>query len=210
MTSAAITTSDSATLNILAVSGSLRRGSFNTGLVNEIVEAAPASVAVDVLDGLDQLPLINNDLVIDSTVPPTVARVSERIHRADAVIIACPEYCYGVPAPLKNLLDWTSFPPPFNCLRFKPVGLVGTSISAHGTLRAQHSLRQILLFHEAAVLAKPEVYVAAAAKKFDEHGRLIDEATKKLLRLFLDSFEEFARSTLARKLDPATREFLFT
>ena len=197
-------------LQVLAICGSLRSGSYNAGLVRELVDAAPASIAIDVLDGIEQLPLINNDLVVDGAPPQSVRRLDERIRSADSVIIASPEYCYGIPAPLKNLLDWISFPPHVNCFRFKPVGLIGASIGVHGTLRAQLALRQTLLFHEAAVLAKPEVYISDAAAKYDARGQLVDEKTKELLRMFLDNLEDFARATLSRRLDPASREFLFT
>ncbi|WP_433297091.1 NADPH-dependent FMN reductase [Pseudonocardia sp. CA-142604] len=195
-------------LQVLAICGSLRSGSYNAGLVRELLVAAPASMSIDVLDGIDRLPLVNNDLVVDGAPPESVLRLDDRIRSADTVIIASPEYCYGIPAPLKNLLDWIASPPHVNCFRFKPVGLIGASIGVHGTLRAQLALRQTLLFLEAAVLAKPEVYIADAAAKYD--GELVDQKTKELLRLFLGNLEEFARATLSRRLDPNSREFLFT
>ncbi|MCE7002263.1 NAD(P)H-dependent oxidoreductase [Kibdelosporangium philippinense] len=200
---------DPSALNVLAICGSLRAGSFNAGLVRALTADAPPAMKIDVLDAWHELPPLNNDLVVGGVLPGPVQHISDRIRAADAVIIATPEYCYGVPGTLKNLLDWMSFPPPVNCFRFKPVGVLGASAGAFGTVRAQLALRQTLMFLDATVMTKPEVYVTDAASKYDS-GVLADQPTIKLLRHFLDSFEEFVRVCQARGLDPATREFLFT
>ena len=55
---------------MLAVSGSLRAGSANTGLVRMAERLAPAGLAVTVRDGIDLLPYYNAD-ALSSPSPST-------------------------------------------------------------------------------------------------------------------------------------------
>jgi len=204
-----MTTDGSKPFRILAISGSLRAASYNSGLIRAAVEVAPEGIEVDVLERLGEVPLLEVPAGPMTGFPPPVAAVVERLAAADAVLIATPEYCYGVPGGLKNLIDWLSFPPPTNPLRFKPVALMGASIGQFGTLRAQASLRQSLLFHDACVMSKPEVYVAAAPEKFDEAGELTDEATRALVGKAVAELRDFALAVRQRGLSHE-REFIFT
>ena len=200
-------------LNVLAISGSLRTKSFNSGLVDALVQSAEhtESMKITKLEDWASLPMLNVDLLDAKGLPRTVQEVNQRIREADAVIIVTPEYCYGPPGGLKNLLDWQSLPDPAdNTLRHKPVALLGASIGNFGTQRAQAALRTSLLFMDAVVMGKPEVYISNATAKFDDDGRLVHDGTAALLGRFLNDFEEHAAATLQRKLPLLVREFLFT
>jgi chromate reductase, NAD(P)H dehydrogenase (quinone) len=174
-------------LRILGIAGSLRRGSFNRALLRSCAELAPASMEVEIFDGLGAVPPYDQDLEAEGD-PPPVRRLKEAMAGADGLLIATPEYNYSVPGVLKNALDWASRPPRESPLREKPVGIVGASGGGSGTMRAQLALRQVFVFTGSLVLPKPEVYVTRAPEKFSD-GRLTDEATREHLTRFLSALE---------------------
>jgi chromate reductase len=177
-------------LRVLAIAGSLRRGSYNRGLVRAARELAPQSLEIESFD-LAPIPPYDGD-VEKAGFPPSVQELRERIRGADAVLIATPEYNYSVPGVLKNAIDWASRPPdqPF---RDKPVAIAGATPGGFGTTRAQHHLRQSFVFLDARVLSRPELLVAGAAEKFDSDGNLVDEKTRKSLGELLVSLEAWIR-----------------
>jgi chromate reductase len=165
-------------INVVAFAGSLRRASWNRGLLRAAQQLAPSDVAIQVFD-ISEIPLYSED-VRQQGFPPAVQDFRERIRRADALLIATPEYNYSVPGVLKNAIDWASRPPdqPF---QDKPIALMGASAGMAGTTRAQHNLRQSFVHLDGRLLARPEVLIPAAAHKFDEQGNLTDEASRKLV-----------------------------
>ena len=199
-------------LQIAAVSGSQRAGSYNSGLIRAIQDIARERGTIDItpVEGLADLPFATVEYFFGE-VSDSVKRVHDQIAAADGVIIATPEYCYSLPALLKNFFDWQTLPvPALNPLRHKPLGIVGASIGIVGTNRAQMDLRKIALYSDLEVMGRPEVYVNEAGAKFTKEGDLIDEPTRVLLGRWLDDYEEFARSTLARNLPSLNREYLTT
>lgn len=171
-------------LRFLGIPGSLRRHSYNRGLLLAAQELAPPGVTIELYE-LHDLPLYNQDLE-EAGPPASVLHLKQAIAAADALLIATPEYNWSVPAPLKNAIDWASRPPATSPLRRKPVGIIGATTGQFGTVRGQLALRQVLLSTESYVLPKPEVLVRDAAQLFRD-GRLVDEPTRQLLRQFLDA-----------------------
>src|SRR6185437_12190959 len=96
------------TMRVLAVSGSLRAGSFNTSLLQAAVEARPDGVELELWEGLGDLPLYDEDLEPDA--PESVRRLREAWAAADAILFSTPEYNGSVPGGLKNAIDWASRP----------------------------------------------------------------------------------------------------
>jgi chromate reductase len=111
------------TFKILGLPGSLRVGSFNTGLLYAAIELAPAGVDVEVAD-ISAIPLYNDDLNHDGG-PEAVRGLKERVRTADALLIATPEYNYSMTGVQKNLIDWLSRPIATSPLRHKPVAMMG-------------------------------------------------------------------------------------
>src|SRR6266496_3093591 len=107
---------------ILAISGSLRRFSSNTTLLEAAARLAPPGVEITLYDGLAELPHFNPDL--EGSEPATVVNFRARIKGSDGVLISSPEYAHGVPGALKNALDWI-----VGSLEFpgKPVALINIS-----------------------------------------------------------------------------------
>lgn len=167
-------------MRILAISGSLRRGSYNTGLLRALREEAPDGIEIAIWDGLKELPPYDAD---DDGIPgpPTVAAFRKLVHDADAVVIATPEYNSSVPGALKNALDWASRPLATNAFRNKPVGVIASSAGAFGGVWAAAELRKVLGAMGARV-ADVELAVGHAQQKFDESGVLVDDDVRQGLR----------------------------
>jgi chromate reductase, NAD(P)H dehydrogenase (quinone) len=180
-------------VKVLAISGSLRRGSHNTALLRAAAEHAPDGVEFDLYDGLESLPPYNEDR--DTEQPPaTVADLRERVAAADAVLISTPEYNGTIPGQLKHLVDWASRPyGPGAALYGKPVAVVGASVSDYGALWAQDHLRKALAIAGARV-AEVDLPVGAAAAKFDADGRLTDPETIERLEEAMVALAEHHRS----------------
>ena len=166
-------------IKILGIAGSLRRASFNLGLLHAAQEVAPAGVEIEILD-LAPIPFYNADVEAVGT-PEAVQAMRERISAADALLLTVPEYNHSFPAVLKNALDWASRPRPVSVLKQKPVALMGAG-GGFGTVRAQLSLRPVLASNEAYVMPKPELYITGAPQRFDEAGKLTDDTVRESVR----------------------------
>ena len=180
-------------MRILAVSGSLREGSFNTSLLRAAIEAAPEGVELELWEGIGELPLYDEDLEGDD-VPESARRLREDWAAADAILFSTPEYNGSVPGGLKNAIDWASRPPIEAVLRNKPVAVVGASTGQFGALWAQQDLKRILGIAGARVVGT-EIPVSRAEEHFDAEGRLLDGEIFEQLRLHL--------TTLASEAVPA-------
>ena len=129
-------------MRLLAISGSLRAGSYNTALARAAADVAPGGVEVEIFDGLGVLPLFDADLEGDAH--PAVRHLRESIADADAVLFVTPEYNGSIPGVLKNAVDWASRPRDDAALRNKTVAVAGASTGQYGALWAQQDLRRVL------------------------------------------------------------------
>jgi chromate reductase len=182
---------DATPLNVVGIAGSLRRGSYNRGLIRAAVELAPAGMRLTMHE-LGDLPMFDADLEAIGD-PDPVARLKEAIGAADALVIATPEYNRCVPGVLKNAIDWTSRPARQSVLTNKPVAIMGASTGGGGTARAQAHLRDGLGYTNGLVLPQPEVLVPFAASRFDEAGNLHDDQTRDAIRDLLGTLAAWVR-----------------
>jgi len=175
-------------MDILGISGSLRKGSLNTAALRAARELAPAGVAIEIAD-ISEIPLYKDDVWAQGF-PPAVERFRQQIRAADALLFASPEYNYSLSGVLKNAIDWASRAPdqPF---AGKPAAVMGASRGVAGTARAQAALRQIGVFVDLKFVNKPEVAMGAGHDRFDAEGRLIHEHTRELIRRLLVSLVEW-------------------
>ena len=126
---------------------------------------------------------MNEDLETD--LPQSVKDLHVSIERADAVLLATPEYNRSYSPVLKNALDWGSRPEGQNKWDGKPVAVVGWTPYALGAFGAQHHLRQVLVYLNMPALQKPEFYLTKVADKFNEQNDLKDEKTReKIIELW--------------------------
>jgi chromate reductase len=155
-------------MQLLGISGSLRRGSYNSALIDAAAASCGSSVDLVIWRGLGDIPPYNEDL---EEAPTSVAKLRLEIAQADAVLIATPEYNASIPGVLKNALDWASRPFPDNSFRGKPVAVIGASTGLFGARWAQAELRKVLKTIGASVL-ETELPVASAHNAFTAEGRL--------------------------------------
>lgn len=169
-------------VRILGIAGSLRRDSYNRATLRAATELAPVGASIETFE-LDGLPGFNQD---DEQNPPMkVVELKRRIREADAVLFVTPEYNYSVPGVLKNAIDWASRPYGNSAWNGKPAAIMGASIGAIGTARAQYHLRQMMVFLNMFPINQPEVMIGNASDRFDADGNLTDDATKEFIRQLL-------------------------
>ena len=165
-------------MNIIAISGSLRKDSFNTMLLRSLQSIAPANTYITILD-ISNIPLFNQDAEADF--PSSIQVLKDAVLAADGIIIATPEYNRSVPGVLKNVIDWISRPYGQNSFAGKPVLTMGVSVGKIGTAIAQSHLRQIMVHLDTQIIGQPELYLGPAEEMFDSVGNLVDGPTKDLL-----------------------------
>jgi chromate reductase len=176
-------------IKVLGFAGSLRRASFNRGLIRAAAELAPAGVTLEVFD-LAAIPLYNQD-VEDAGEPAAVVAFKQAIAAADALLIATPEYNHGMPGVLKNALDWASRPRATSPLRDKPVAVLGASPGRGSTARAQAQLREAAVFTGACVMPLPELLVSSAAQHFNDDGDLVEPEVRTALVELIDALRRW-------------------
>lgn len=183
---------DSSSLVVCGIAGSLREKSYNRALLRAARELAPDGMEVRIFDGMAEIPLFNEDVEASGDPEPVLA-LRRAIGEADGLLIATPEYNHGVPGVLKNALDWASRPPRRDVLGRKPTAIFGASPGITGSARAQSQLRQSFVFTNTPVLPQPEILVYRAHEKFDEAGRLTDEKTREFVGKLLMALADWIR-----------------
>lgn len=177
-------------LSVLGICGSLRKGSYNRMLLETAKKNLPPAMSLDIYE-LHNIPFFNQDVEAEG-LPASVVEFRDRIEKADALLIATPEYNHAVPGVLKNALDWASRPPK-PPLFGKPAALMGASQSQFGTARAQLNLRLICATCNVLLLNKPELLVMQAQNKFDAGGNLTDATTEKIVKDLLAALGDWTR-----------------
>ena len=177
---------------IVGVSGSLRRGSFNTSLLRAAAELAPAGTTIDIAS-IREIPLYDGDLEAASGVPASVQALKDRIAAADGLLIATPEYNNSIPGVVKNAIDWLSRPPADlpKVFNNRKVALLGATPGQGGTLVAQAAWLPILRTLGVDPWFGGRMAVSGAGRIFDADGRLIDEGTRDRLKKFVEGFAMF-------------------
>lgn len=179
-----------ARLNILGLSGSLRKGSYNTALLRAAAEMLPADMSLEIFP-LGELPLFNDDVRVKGY-PAPVEELRDKVGAADGILFATPEANYSIPGVLKNAIDWLSRQPDPPIIG-KPITMLGASTGGFGTILAQMHLRQICVLLDMRAMVKPEVKVPFATDKFDADGNLTDETTRKFIKDLVDAFSAWIR-----------------
>lgn len=177
----------STNVHIAGLSGSLRKGSYNTALLRAALANLPAGMTSEIVT-FDEVPLYNADQ--DTGERPAPVRIMrELLAKADAFLIVSPEYNYSIPGGLKNAIDWASRGTDAP-LMHKPVALMGATPGMWGTVRMQLAFKPVFQFLDMKQIAKPEVLVAQAPSKFDDNGNLTDEKIKELVYRSLEALRD--------------------
>lgn len=178
-----------ASFDVLAICGSLRKGSFNRMAMNAAIAAAPEGLRFR--EGIiSDIPLYNEDVRMAGE-PEAVARLKKDVAAADAILFVTPEYNYSMPGVLKNAIDWVSRPPATSPFDGKPVAMLGASAGLMGTVRSQLHLRQTCQALNMLVMPRPEVMITQAASRFDPGGALTDETTARFIAQLMSAFRDW-------------------
>ena len=162
-------------LKIVGISGSLRKGSYNSALLRAAQALVPAEAELEILD-ISAVPVYNQD--DEANMPQVVKDLKTKIEAADAVLFSTPEYNYSIPGGLKNMMEWMSRPYGQNSFDDKPAAIISSSIGVMGGSRAQYHLRQVFIELNMHSVNHPGVIVGFAQNKVDAQGNLTDEETK--------------------------------
>ncbi|MBK6634468.1 MAG: NAD(P)H-dependent oxidoreductase [Chitinophagaceae bacterium] len=177
-------------IHLVGISGSLRKGSFNTMLLKTAGSLLPDDVTIDIISFAD-LPVYNGDLDMPARAarPESVKKFREVLEHADGIIIASPEYNYSIPGGLKNAIDWASRGENSPLLG-KHVSLMGATQGQWGTVRMQLAFLPVFNTLKMLHINKFEVFVSQAQKKFDADGNLSDNDTREILKKHLEVFHK--------------------
>ncbi|MFM8856111.1 MAG: NAD(P)H-dependent oxidoreductase [Actinomycetota bacterium] len=182
---------------ILAISGSLRSGSSNTGLIRlaeRIAEAEPnLDLRIVAVDDIDSLPFYNADLEDPELTPSSVRDWRARVDDCAGLFIASPEYNFGPTALLKNAIDWVSRPPGQHVLRHKAISLMSSSASTGGKHMTEQ-LTKILTLLGNTVIDSPEALFVKGAERIFSDGTTSDPAVEEVVRARLSGLAEQLRS----------------
>ena len=187
---------------VAVIVGSSRPGSINRKFARALIKLGSAKLDLEVAE-VDDLPFFDPER--ENNVPASVQRMQDAVSAADAVLFITPEYNRGVPAVLKNALDWGTRPWGTNVWDGKLASVTGASPGVIGTAVAQHQMRTMLTAVGALVMGQPEVYLAYKPELIDDDGNVTDEQTATFLQDYLDKFALFAGRLSGRHAQPQTQ-----
>ncbi len=181
---------------ILGISGSLRRGSFNTALLRAAVPLLDEGVELEIAL-LQGIPLYDGDLEAATGLPQAVRDLKAQVMACDGLLLASPEYNNGIPGVFKNATDWLSRPASDIAKVFggRPVAVIGATPGGFGTLLGQSAWLPVLRVLGTRPWFGARLLVPRANLAFNEAGELTDEAVRKQLRDYMSGFVRFVRAS---------------
>lgn len=178
-----------ANLRLLGIVGSLRRESHNRMVFGAARDLVPDGVEL-IEASLGRVPFYNADLESDGD-PAPVAELKDAVRLADGLVFFTPEYNLGIPAVVKNAVDWLSRPYGDSTIAGVPCGVVAVTPGR----RAAASVRRVLastLGVTGGVVHEPTFGISSIRHRAED-GSLTDEDTVAELRSWLAEFAEFVR-----------------
>lgn len=176
---------------IAVLVGSLRKESYNRKMANALVELAPESLQLEILE-LADLQMYNQDL--DDSPPRSWTDFRSRLREYDGVLFITPEYNRSIPSVLANAIDVGSRPYGKSAWEGKPGAVVSVSLGAIGGFGANHHLRQSLVYLNVPTMPQPEAYIGNAATLFDNLGKLTNDSTAQYMKKFMQSYAKWVEN----------------
>lgn len=182
-------------VNLVGISGSLRKGSFNSALLRAAVGQVPEGAVLSI-GTISGIPLYDGDLEAESGIPDAVARLKNQIAAADGLLLVTPEYNNSMPGVFKNAIDWLSRPSSDIAKIFggKPVAITGASPGGFGTVLSQSAWLPVMRTLGADLWSGGRLMVARAGSVFDADGNLVDAKVETHLAEFLAGFSAYVKA----------------
>ena len=179
-------------ITIIGISGSLRKGSFNTALLRAAIELAPAGCTIEI-GSIQSIPLYNGDVEATEGVPVEVTELQDRIAAADGLLLTTPEYNNSIPGVLKNAIDWLTRPPNElqRVFHGKPVAVIGATPGGFGTVLSQTAWLPVMRTLNTKLFTGNRLMVSGANKVFNDTGQLIDDTVRERLTAYINDFVAF-------------------
>jgi NAD(P)H-dependent FMN reductase len=176
-------------ITLIGFSGSLRRGSYNSALLNVAASLMPAESELRIASIAD-IPLYNGDDEAANGIPPTVSRLKEAIVAANGLLLVTPEYNNSIPGVAKNAVDWLTRPASDIPRVFagKPVAIMGASPGGFGTILSQNAWLPVFRTLGADLWAGDRLLLSRAGTLIDANGAISDVATRDRIRKFVAGF----------------------
>ncbi len=179
---------------VLGISGSLRRGSYNSALLRAATRLMPDDATLEIAS-IRGIPLYDGDVEAQG-IPATVSQLKEAIIAADGVLLVTPEYNNSIPGVFKNAIDWLSRPASDIGRVFGGRGfaIIGASPGGFGTILSQNAWLPVLRTLGTQAWFGARLMVSRAGGVFDEGGNLKDATVEERLRQFLAGYVSFLRA----------------
>ena len=177
---------------LLGISGSLRKASFNAGLLRAAMELEPDGATLEA-GSISGIPLYNGDDEREHGIPSAVQALKQQLATADGLLLFTPEYNNSLPGVFKNAIDWLTRPASDIPSLFggKPVAVLGASPGGFGTILAQDAWLPVLRTLGTKPWFEGRLLVSRAQSIFDAEGNLTDETTRQRLAQFIAGFAAF-------------------
>ena len=185
-------------VTIVGISGSLRRGSYNSALLRAAAALMPEGAELRIATIRD-IPLYDGD-VEASGIPAPVTVLKDAIAGAEGLLLATPEYNHSIPGVFKNAIDWTSRPASDIPRVFggKPVATIGASPGGFGTILSQNAWLPVLRTLGARLWTEGRLLASRAPSVFDEDGTLTDPKVRDALRSYLEGYVAYVKASAPR------------
>jgi NAD(P)H-dependent FMN reductase len=187
-------------VTLVGLSGSLRRGSYNSALLRAAAAMMPADSALRI-ESIRDFPLYDGDAERAHGVPEPVTRVKDAIAAADGLLLVTPEYNNSIPGVAKNAVDWLSRPPADIARVFggKPVAIAGASPGGFGTILSQNAWLPVFRTLGADLWPGGRLLVSRAGTVIDANGEIVDAGTRESLGKFVNGFVSYVRQRQGTK-----------
>lgn len=181
-------------ITLTGLSGSLRRGSYNSALLRAAASMMPAGSELRI-ESIAGIPLYNGDDEAANGVPPEVSRLKDTIAATDGLLLVSPEYNNSVPGVTKNAIDWLSRPPGdiARVFRGRPVAIAGASPGGFGTVLSQNAWLPVFRTLGADLWSGGRLLVSRAGTLVDANGEIVDAPTRDTIGKFVKGFVDYVR-----------------
>jgi NAD(P)H-dependent FMN reductase len=179
---------------LIGLSGSLRRGSYNSAILRAAAAMMPAGSELRI-ESIRDFPLYDGDAERAQGVPEPVSRLKDAIAAADGLLLVTPEYNNSIPGVAKNAIDWLSRPPADIARVFggKPVAIAGASPGGFGTILSQNAWLPVFRTLGADLWSGGRLLVSRAGTVIDANGEIVDAGVRENLSKFVSGFVAYAQ-----------------